>query len=85
LVAHLTERLSGDEDGKPKVFRGSAVANLTEFFERLRHLNVGSNEQLIRFRSTQGYFADRTGMTNCPIARPNTNRTAAMTSDNSRR
>jgi hypothetical protein len=46
LVAHLTERLSGDEDGKPKVFRDSAVANLTEFFERFRHLNVGSNEQL---------------------------------------
>jgi hypothetical protein len=46
LVAHLTERLSGDEDGKPKVFRDSAVANLTEFFERFRHLNVGSSEQL---------------------------------------
>jgi hypothetical protein len=46
LVAHLTVRLSGDDDGKPKVFRDSAVANLTEFFERFRHLNVGSNEQL---------------------------------------
>jgi hypothetical protein len=46
VEAHLTERLSGDEDGKPKVFRDSAVANLTEFFERFRHLNVGSSEQL---------------------------------------
>ncbi len=46
LVSHLTERLSGQEDGKPKVFRDSAVENLTEFFERFRHLNVRSSEQL---------------------------------------
>jgi hypothetical protein len=46
LVAHLTERLSGTEDGKPKVFRDSAVENLHAFFERFRHLNVGSNQQL---------------------------------------
>ncbi|MEX0585625.1 MAG: hypothetical protein WD176_03210, partial [Pirellulales bacterium] len=46
LVSHLTERLSGAEDGKPKVFRDSAIENLTEFFQRFRHLNVGSNEQL---------------------------------------
>jgi hypothetical protein len=46
LVSHLTDRLSGQEDGKPKVFRDSAVENLTEFFERFRHLNVRSNEQL---------------------------------------
>ena len=32
LVSHLTERLSGQEDGKPKIFRDSAVENLTEFF-----------------------------------------------------
>jgi hypothetical protein len=46
LVEHLTERLSGQDDGKPKVFRDSAIANLTEFFERFRCLNVRSNEQL---------------------------------------
>ena len=46
LVSHLTERLSGQEDGKPKVFRDSAVENLAEFFERFRRLNVRSNEQL---------------------------------------
>ena len=46
LVAHLTERLSGQTDGKPKVFRDSAVENLTEFFERFRDLNIRSNEQL---------------------------------------
>lgn len=46
LVSHLTERLGGAEDGKPKVFRDSAVDNLREFFERFRHLNIRSNEQL---------------------------------------
>ena len=46
LVSHLTERLSGGEDGKPKVFRDSAVENLQEFFQRFRHLNVRSSEQL---------------------------------------
>lgn len=47
LVSHLTERISGvGEDGKPKVFRDSAVGNLGEFFERFRSLNVRSNDQL---------------------------------------
>lgn len=46
LVDHLSERLGGNADGKPKVFRDSAVTNLTEFFERFRSLNVRSNEQL---------------------------------------
>jgi hypothetical protein len=46
LIEHLTERLSGSQDGKPKIFRDSAVDNLREFFERFRSLNVRSNEQL---------------------------------------
>ena len=46
LVAHLTDRLSGTEDGKPKVFRDTVVSKLTEFFERFRRMNVRSNEQL---------------------------------------
>ena len=46
LVSHLTERLSGTEDNKPKIFRDSAVENLTEFFQRFRQLNVRSSEQL---------------------------------------
>ena len=46
LVGHLTERLSGQADGKAKVFRDSAVHNLTEFFQRFRTLNIRSNEQL---------------------------------------
>ena len=46
LVEHLGERLNGESDGKAKVFRDTAVTNLTEFFERFRSLNVRSNEQL---------------------------------------
>lgn len=46
LVGHLAERLSGSVDGKPKVFRDSAIANLSEFFSRFQHLNIGSNEEL---------------------------------------
>ena len=46
LVAHLSERLTGEADGKPKIFRDSAVNNLTEFFERFQQLNVRSNEEL---------------------------------------
>jgi hypothetical protein len=46
LVSHLTERLAGSEDGRPKVFRDSAIENLTDFFGRFRHLNIGSDDQL---------------------------------------
>jgi hypothetical protein len=46
LVSHLTERLSGSDDGKPRVFRDSMIGNLTEFFGRFRELNVRSNAQL---------------------------------------
>ncbi len=46
LVSHLSERLSGTDDGRPKVFRDSAVENLTSFFQRFRQLNIGSNEEL---------------------------------------
>ena len=46
LVEHLTERLSGTDDGKPKVFRDTAVTNLTEFFDRFRQLNVRSSTDL---------------------------------------
>lgn len=47
LVSHLSERLSGsNDDGAPKVFRDSAIGNLTEFFQRFRQLNVRSNAEL---------------------------------------
>lgn len=46
LVEHLSDRLSGETDGKAKVFRDTAVTNLTEFFARFQSLNVRSNDQL---------------------------------------
>ncbi|HBN77275.1 MAG TPA: hypothetical protein DD473_15970 [Planctomycetaceae bacterium] len=46
LVDHISERLSGEHDGKPKVFRDTAITNLSDFFERFQSLNVRSNEQL---------------------------------------
>jgi hypothetical protein len=48
LVNHLSERLAGEVDGKPKVFRDTAVGNLREFFDRFRHLGVRSNDELDR-------------------------------------
>ncbi len=48
LVGHLAERLAGESDGTPKVFRDSAVTNLLEFFERFQRLNIRSNEDLDR-------------------------------------
>ncbi len=46
LVEHLTDRLAGTDDGKPKIFRDSAVENLTEFFTRFQRLNIRSNADL---------------------------------------
>lgn len=46
LIEHLTERLTGQQDGKPKVFRDTAITNLTSFFDRFRRLNVRSNDEL---------------------------------------
>ncbi|QDU89063.1 hypothetical protein Pla175_24490 [Pirellulimonas nuda] len=46
LVSHLAERLEGQADGKPKVFRDSAVENLQAFFERFRHLRLSTSGEL---------------------------------------
>ncbi len=46
LVGHLVERLTPGVDGQAKVFRDTAVGNLTEFFERFKTLNVGSSAEL---------------------------------------
>ena len=48
LISHLAERISGGSDGKPKVFRDTAVTNLHEFFERFRTLSVRSDPDLER-------------------------------------
>ena len=46
VVSHLCDRLAQGDDGQPKIFRDSAVFNLTQFFERFKSLNVQSNAQL---------------------------------------
>jgi len=46
LVSHLAERLSGSDDGRPKIFRDSAITRLTEFFERFRTLSIRSQAEL---------------------------------------
>jgi hypothetical protein len=46
LVSHLTERLTAGPEAERKVFRDSAITNLTEFFQKFRTLNVRSNAQL---------------------------------------
>ncbi len=46
LVTHLTERLTGQVDGRPKVFRDSAVENLIAFFRRFKDLNLNSDPEL---------------------------------------
>ena len=48
LVSHLADRLSGEADGSPKVFRDSAITNLLEFFDRFQRLNIRSDEGLDR-------------------------------------
>jgi len=52
LVSHLTERLSEGVDGERKIFRDSAVTNLTEFFDRFKNLNVSSDASLDRLVET---------------------------------
>ena len=47
LLEHLAERLSDGPEGRRKVFRDSAVTNLTDFFQRFRNLNVRSNAELV--------------------------------------
>jgi hypothetical protein len=42
----VAARVSGDADGKPKVFRDSAIENLSEFFQRFKRLSITSSEEL---------------------------------------
>jgi hypothetical protein len=46
LLSHLTERLASGENGERRVFRDSAVTNLSEFFQRFTQLNVLSSPEL---------------------------------------
>ena len=46
LMSHLAERLSGTGDGKPRIFRDSAIENIREFVTRFARLNVRSSREL---------------------------------------
>lgn len=46
LVEHLAERLSGDADGRPKIFRGTVITNLQGFISRFRDMSLRSNSDL---------------------------------------
>ena len=71
LVDHLGERLSGAEDGRPKVFRDSAVEHLREFFTRFQQLNIGSSRQLedlvAQAQSIVGNVLPQSLRTNAPL------------------
>jgi hypothetical protein len=45
-VDHMVDRLSGEEDGKPKIFRDSLVGNLHEFLDSFEALNVCNDKDL---------------------------------------
>jgi hypothetical protein len=46
LVDHMAERLQGNGDGKPKVFRDTVVTNLTEFLDTFAPRNITDDAQL---------------------------------------
>lgn len=46
MIAKLSERLQPGPDGKAKTFQETTVTNLTDFFDRFKQLNIGSNDQL---------------------------------------
>lgn len=46
VVSHMTERLTGQSDGKPKVFKKTLVANMREFLETIDALNITNDESL---------------------------------------
>lgn len=46
LTGHLIERLTPDADGKQKIFRNSAVTNITEFLSTFNLRNVGNSDEL---------------------------------------
>lgn len=46
LMSHLAERLSGTADGRPRIFRDSAIENIREFLVHFQQLNVRSSRDL---------------------------------------
>lgn len=46
LVAHMVDKLTPGEDGKKKIFRGSALENVREFVTLFETLNVADDKEL---------------------------------------
>lgn len=46
LTEHLIERLTPDEEGKPKQIRKSVVGNISEFLATFNLRNIGTSEEL---------------------------------------
>jgi hypothetical protein len=47
LITHITERLEGKEDGKPKIFRDSMLKNIEEFFDTFSARNDLVNDETL--------------------------------------
>jgi hypothetical protein len=46
LIGHMVERLTPGDDGKPKVFKGATVDNLSEFLSTFDMRNLGDSAEL---------------------------------------
>jgi hypothetical protein len=46
LVSHASERLSGGQDGKPKIFRDSMLANINDFLSVFQARNITDDSDL---------------------------------------
>ena len=46
MIETLHDRLQPGPDGAKKIFRDSAVNNLTDFFKRFKELHIGGNDDL---------------------------------------
>ena len=46
IVSHMTERLSGEEDGKPKRFKSSMVQKMHDFLDSFEDRNLFNDESL---------------------------------------
>lgn len=46
LVSHLVEKLGGNDDGKPKIFRNTTVTNLQEFLDVFDARNIADDKEL---------------------------------------
>lgn len=46
LISHITERLTGENGGKPKIFKSSMIGNLNEFTDGFTNRNIFNDDEL---------------------------------------